>query len=369
MDAIGPSTPSWLTEGLNVTAAMTAGGDSHSVFHTFAWKFFSATLALLRVYPAVILCIGTVGNVMTVVIMRRLTSEESAIHIYFTALAGVDLLYLWTIVFNWVIMYNLDYDFKTVDGVFCKIFTWLYTGVGTVSCWYLVCMTVHRAMSVVWPHRVHVLCTRRTVFLVLIVVTGVVGLLYCHYLAGVDVVSLDEGKTYRCTMASPDYIHFHSNVFVYVELLVYSALPSVVLVLANAVLTWKLLASAQTAGRNLTEGSSSQARSREKAANSVTLTVMALSLTFLVLTLPSNINFILSNLIIQGRTETSQTQKFMTYAVSIVTSSLSHTNHAVNFYLYCLTGRRFREEFLKVLCCGRGGQRLRALSGKEAASG
>ncbi|KAL8562140.1 hypothetical protein ACOMHN_041975 [Nucella lapillus] len=360
-------TPSSFTEAWNTTSAMAGGGGPSSI--PFVFRFYYATLVLQKVWPSIILCLGTIGNVMTIIIMRRLKSDDSTINIYFAAIAGVDLVYLWTIVLNQVLQYNIGYDIKAIHGVFCKVFTWLYTGGGTVSCWYLVCMTVHRAMSVVWPHRVNVLCTRRTVLLMLSAVTVCIALLYSHYLIGLDIVSQDNGTSYKCTLATQDYNHFHTNIFVYIEVLVYSSLPFALLVLSNSALAWKLVASAKRASDNLTEGSR-QVLNRERAANSVTLTVMVVSFTFLVLTLPSTINFVVNHLIYIGYTKTSLIQFLEALSITFVCTLLGHTNHAVNFYLYCLTGRRFREEFLKVLCCGRGGRRLlRVLSGKEAASG
>ena len=59
-----------------------------------------------------------------------------------------------------------------------------YTCCSTVSSWFLCCMTVQRAMSVVWPHRVNLLCTRRTVVLVLTGVAVFLAALYSHYLVG-----------------------------------------------------------------------------------------------------------------------------------------------------------------------------------------
>ncbi|KAL8558675.1 hypothetical protein ACOMHN_037768 [Nucella lapillus] len=39
--------------------------------------------------------------------------------------------------------------------------------------------------------------------------------------------------------------------------------------------------------------------------------------------------------------------------ISAICETLYHANSAINFYLYCLTGRRFREEFIKIMCCGK----------------
>jgi hypothetical protein len=45
--------------------------------------------------------------------------------------------------------------------------------------------------------------------------------------------------------------------------------------------------------------------------------------------------------------------------VFAVIDVMLESNYTVNFYLYCLTGRRFRNEFLKVISCGRYGSYVR----------
>ncbi|KAL8558684.1 hypothetical protein ACOMHN_037777 [Nucella lapillus] len=105
----------------------------------------------------------------------------------------------------------------------------------------------------------------------------------------------------------------------------------------------------KTAEQFLSKGDYEQAQAREKAAWSVTVTVIVVSITFLVLTLPSTIYYIL----FYFETDSAGYREAVLSLISAIGETLYHANSAINFYLYCLTGRRFRGEFIKIMCCVR----------------
>ena len=97
-------------------------------------------------------------------------------------------------------------------------------------------------------------------------------------------------------------------------------------------------------------GSSEHSLAREKAARSVTLTVIVVSLTFLILTLPVSAFYVLSY-VAKEYNEVKGHEYAKLYFFYTLCYLLAMSNSAVNFYLYCLTGRRFREEFLQIMLC------------------
>ncbi|XP_076438801.1 C-C chemokine receptor type 7-like [Babylonia areolata] len=307
---------------------------------------------LFSICCPIIIFLGLFGNVMTIVIMHRMTSGDTVINYYFTAMAVMDLIVLFFSFFTEWVFFTFHYRLQDSSSVACKLIIWMYTGSGTVSCWYLVCLTLHRAMSVVWPHRVNVLCSRRAV---LGLITGI-GLffaaLYAHYLFGMDLVSSDGDTSYRCSMKAGNYISFVSGVFTYIELTIYSVLPFLCLVLGNCVLVRKLFHSVKDIREKLNQGNSEQILARQRTANSVTVTVIVVSIAFIVLTLPVSINYILSYFAYEYR-EVSGYEYAKAHLTYTVCYLLADSNSAINFYLYCLTGRRFREEFFRVIRCGR----------------
>ncbi|KAL8585365.1 hypothetical protein ACOMHN_039892 [Nucella lapillus] len=110
----------------------------------------------------------------------------------------------------------------------------------------------------------------------------------------------------------------------------------------------------KTAGKFLSKGESEQVQARKKAARSVTVTVSIVSIAFLVLTLPATIDYILNFFQFQMANFDSMGYSYAEYTlIGSICEIFYHTNAAINFYLYCLTGKRFREEFIKIMCCGR----------------
>ncbi|KAL8578774.1 hypothetical protein ACOMHN_045762 [Nucella lapillus] len=301
------------------------------------------------VYPLIIL-LGTFGNVVTIIIMHRTTSGESAINYYFTGIAVTDLMVLLSSSLTEWLSVTFEYELMNANSALCKMLVWISTGSGTISCWFLVCLTLHRAMSVVWPHRVNVMCTRRTVLCLMTGITLCFAALYAHYLYGFGLFVLDDVMT--CMMQSVRYMQFVFDSFVYIEIAIYSVIPFAFLVLGNSILVWKLSASMKEAHSKLSKGNTEQILAREKVASSVTLTVIVVSVTFIILTLPVSVNYILSYFDRQYNQVTGYeyAKAHMFYTISIL---LADSNSAVNFYLYCLTGKRFREEFFRTICCGR----------------
>ncbi|XP_076450409.1 uncharacterized protein LOC143286657 [Babylonia areolata] len=206
-------------------------------------------------------------------------------------------------------------------------------------------------MSVVWPHRVNLLCTRRKVIGLLGGIATFFAAVYSHYLYGYRLVYYEQYGDHFCVMESGTYLAFIEEVFTYVDLMLYSVLPFTCLLIANSVLIWKLRASVRETRQKFTQGhNSEQTEARQKMTQSVTLTVIFVSVAFIILTLPSALFHIIYYVAALMRS-TSVYDRAEATLINAVTFSLMFTNNAVNFYLYCLTGRRFREEFLSVICC------------------
>ncbi|KAL8581680.1 hypothetical protein ACOMHN_049236 [Nucella lapillus] len=310
------------------------------------------TQHLWYIVGPVILLLGNFGNVMTIVIMWRMKSAESAISIYFTALAVVDLITLQVHLLNMWFLYTFDLWLFDAHDVLCRILFWISAHIATTSAWFLVCMTVHRAISVVWPHRVNVMCTRRRVVLLLTVIAVLIGGVYSHYLYGSSLTYQQYLDQYHCQMEQGSYGQFVDDIFLYIDLVISSLLPFVCLVLANSVLVWTLRTSVREADQQFAAGRGEVSEARQKAARSVTTTVVCVSMTFIVLTAPGNIYQSFSYVVSTGDKLTiyQVVEHYFTMAICYM---LIYLNHAVNFYLYCLTGKRFREEFINIVRCGR----------------
>ncbi|KAL8592834.1 hypothetical protein ACOMHN_045988 [Nucella lapillus] len=319
-----------------------------------SYIFYTVTHYMRTLYLPAIFLLGNFGNLMTIIIMRRMSSEGSTINIYFVAIAVMDMMFLSLTTVPLWLGHLFGFDL-TAHAALCKFHTWLNAVTGTISCWCLVCMTVHRAVSVVLPHRVNLLCTPTTVFSLLALIATFSALFFSHFLIGIDRASDGNSTLNFCVDTSEDYLYFMENIFIYLDVMVYCLLPFIFLAVSNSILVWKLTMSVKAASRHLTHGDSDQVQARKKSANSVTLTVIVVSVAFLVLTLPNSAFLLVdySAIFYVIGDEESRFAAAKQIFIHDVFYFFSITNGAVNFYLYCLTGRRFREECLKVLCCGR----------------
>ena len=239
----------------------------------------------ILLFVAVLL--GVFGNVMTIIIVSwfRAASSSSAMDPYFMVLAVTDLCVVTIgILPSWIHSATGFYVARTHDVV-CKGATFLLNVGVASSAWILVAMTIQRAVSVAWPHRVNVLCTPRRSWWVILTIVVFFSLAYSHMLYGVGVV---PSAGYACIMTLQSYALFMLNVWVNIDMFLFSLLPFACLFLSNSVLVLKLRRSVKDAGDQLTTTDTQQA-SRERKANSVTLTAIVVSAVFIVLTSPQAI--------------------------------------------------------------------------------
>ena len=305
-------------------------------------------LAKNIVFPLQIL-LGVFGNVMTIIIVCRFraASSSSAMDPYFMVLAVTDLCVVITGLFLIWIPSAMGFYIERTHGVVCKSLIFVSNAGAASSAWILVAMTTQRAVSVAWPHRVNVLCTRRRSWWIILTIVVFFCLVYSHMLYGFGIF---PSKGHACTLVSRSYELFFRNVWLKIDMFLYSLLPFAWLFLSNSVLVLKLRRSVKDAGNELTTTDTQQA-SREKNANSVTLTAIVVSLVFVVLTSPMAFyNFFTFVSPIANRTDVNNNYLAFHIFLNDVFYMLLYFNYSVNFYLYCLTGERFRRELREIMC-------------------
>ncbi|KAL8606302.1 hypothetical protein ACOMHN_024197 [Nucella lapillus] len=303
-----------------------------------------------KIGTSAILLFGTLGNVMTITILRHLRAGWSAMNVYLTALAVSDTVMLYSGALPMWTRKVMHFDLYANQVVVCKVLIWMMNSSAALSAWLLVALTAQRAASVVWPHRVNILCTRRKSVIISIVIAITCALLYSHTLLGYELVQFENGTSVKCTFGFPSYQHFWVNVWVRVDMFVYSLLPCFCLILSNGVLGWKLAASMKEVSQAVSSTKEEQKSNRQKRVSSATVTVIIVSMAFVLITLP----LMTYNTFFHGYASKDEQSRQFHYFLYDFFFVFGLSNFAWNFYLYCLTGTKFRREFLKIVCgcCG-----------------
>ena len=219
---------------------------------------------------------------------------------------------------------------------------------GVLSAWTLVAMTTQRAVCVLFPHRANVLCTVGKSKAIVVSMVVFIAAIHTHFLYGFH-SAIDEGHK-ECT-AVKDYMPFFYEIWTWVDMFIFSLLPWLCLAVSNSLLVWKLKLSLREAKLNLGSGQTDRINDRKKKATSISITLIAVSTAFLLLTFPMSFYQILKFMFwINGSIDTLRSSRAVYYTRKI-SLPLWYANSCINFYIYCLTGSKFRREAKQTLRC------------------
>ena len=301
-----------------------------------------ATQWLWQAVAPTIILIATVGNTLTLCVLRRLRFSASSIDIYLITVAVLSTVGVYLGLGRRWGMQVFRYDVYSVNDWTCKLGTWVFQSSAVTSCWVLVAMTIHRAGSVAFPHKVKSVCTGGRIEVVIAGLLVLAALYHGHILYGLGIVG---GK--YCGFPSESYRAFLRDTWATVDLIAYSFLPFFLLVVSNVILVRHLLASVAATKTQLTSDMSDHhVTARRRQASSTTVTVIAMSVSLLLLSGP----LVIFNVIHDPRWNSSVTQDPAQKTTRLVLFMIASLGFGNNFFLYCLTGTRFRQGLKRLVC-------------------
>ena len=290
-------------------------------------------IEFLQLYFApILLLIGTSGNILSFVVFSRPVLKHSPTSFYFRVLAVADNLSLnvglWP-KWMWDAFGILIYP---VTDMSCRIQIYLGYTLPDCAVWVLVIMTVERMASVKWPHHGHIFTRRRlwmSVFITIFVLAVV-------NIPTFWIVTENDGdmSMYPCKAA---HLVLAYQIWPWFDLSIYSFLPFVIMISCSIVIIKTVYNRRKTL---LQRG----CRNGYKESKVITMTATLLTVTFVFLLLTAP--FAIYAITIQEIHGIVNIDYDLFY---VFARSLRYVNHAVNFFLYCLSGRHFRRELIYLL--------------------
>jgi len=247
------------------------------------------------------------------------------------------------------------------NGVYrwtCKVEKFSFYTASDAAIWILVAFTVDRLIAVTLPLIKPIICaSRRAVGVcVIIVVVAVSKNLHVFWTRGVEV----SGRI--CGRPEP-YRYFEQHIRPSLAFVLVSVLPFIIITVCNSVIIITLLRSHRLRSvalqqrsatshddlRDKPEKTSAQAQTQAAPRSAVftqtSLMCIAASVGFVICVTPSIV-------LTMGRNQWKNAGGFTQsayYASRGVAHQLACLNHAINFFLYCVTGQRFRTELVALL--------------------
>ena len=210
------------------------------------------------------------------------------------------------------------------------------------STWLILAMTFERFYSIIRPHKAASFNTIRKAKITIVCIFVILTIFNIPHSFLSDVDGL------RCVpwgKATHPIGKFHF----YFEMIIAFILPFILLLLMNCVIINTLRNRSnirtESQGQGQIEGQANKAKSAE---NQITVTLLVVTFSFLLLTTPFYINFIYLTSFGMGSTPRGFAIFYLVYHIG---EKSYYTNYAINFFLYVISGQKFRTDLVKLFPC------------------
>ncbi|KAK2148109.1 hypothetical protein LSH36_515g01063 [Paralvinella palmiformis] len=289
----------------------------------------------------IIFVTGVIGNILVLAVMGRRRMHGTSTSFYLRVMALADLLVLITgMIPEWLEHTDLVV-FKQLHPATCKLEKFSFYTCADTAVWILMVFTVDRFIAVCFPlnKKDYCLISRARFYALAAFVCAVAKNFHVFWTRGAEYRKDDNNATYlksNCGRPEP-FSNFELFVRPWIAISLVSFIPFAVILVCNVFIIRALLAV-----RRLHH---EQAIASQSDRTLIQMTIMCLSASFafLVCVAPSIVLLI-------GRPYWQDTSWYS--IVKDINNQLVYVNHSINFFLYCLTGKRFRHELMRMCRCG-----------------
>ena len=289
---------------------------------------------LVQAYPAVIFVImGVIGNILVIAVLTR-KSIYTSYNIFLLNLSVADLgVMLIGQVSRVIPRAFTGFDTGSYNRWICR--TWFFANhsFATMSGWTLIAVTIERTIAVYLPLKAKEICTKKSAKWAIFAINIFSPVVYVHYFWTLDVIYEQRGNV-SVLVRGCSIIQQSSKLGYYITV-IRSATPFFCFSICNVMIISKLFVR-----QKIRKGLSSVANNDKKMRS---LTVMLLTTNFahLVCIAPMQIFYLIDKSDPFGRkiTERWQAVVALRWAFAL---DLYYINHAINFFLYCISGSEFR---------------------------
>lgn len=333
-----------------------------------------------------ILLVGTVASILSIVVLSRKTLRRTPTMFYLLILSIADLLVLYTGLLRYWLSESFGFKVRRLDDWVCKLHTFLVYFSLDFASWILVAVTVDRCVSVMIPLKAKLCCTLKASRCVVVVIMLVLALINGHFIFTIELKRMNTQEV-ECR-PSTETADFLNQIWPWIDFAVFCFFPIGIMAIANVLIIRKITTLHPSITTNAsrrescahpnTESESvgtissgslgwgnkkkrheqrgsfddcivkhvSNKKTNVRTSTNLTTMLLCVNLVFILCTAPIGIYFI-GRRYWTNEVLSSREQAKMSLAYSIV-NNLQYVNNSVHFFLYCITGKRFRGEFYKL---------------------
>lgn len=200
-----------------------------------------------RIFPVCSIFIGTCGNILNLIILSRKNVRKFSTSVYLLFLTVSDLAFLWCTAFRDTIYAVTGRNPADESEFNCKLLYWLSLTFASSSVWILVLLTIERVMMTRAPVFSWQRLSPRVAVVACSVLLCVAAVLNSHTLYGFTLYDIDKfnatfGETdarlsvvkqFPCFYSSPGYRLLYEKYWSPTVLILYTVIPMIIIIIGN----------------------------------------------------------------------------------------------------------------------------------------
>ena len=286
---------------------------------------------------SILVPIGLPGNILSFLVMIKKNNRKITTCIYMAALSVNDTIAMF-ICFHIVLVNNIKSHVLYL--VECKLNAAITLFALQNGTYLILVMTIDKFIAIKWPHRAATLSTSGRAR---ITALGVFIWAFIYNIPHYFAASIVGGQCRAFAISS-----IYTKVYSSLSFVINGLIPFMCLIYLNFVIVKTVRKSRKMFGSNdENTGLDARQKAMRSAETQVTIMLLLVTTLFLILLFPTYFRFIY--LLFAGPDTPFKFAQSM--LIFQITSRLYQSNSGINFFLYCLSGQKFRNDLKEVLCC------------------
>ena len=290
------------------------------------YSFDGPVADFLKSSILVVTILGLVGNTFSLITVTSKRCKKSSFTVYIGALAVVDSCLLIIHVLDTLLIGVYNVDLGGHGTAICKCIRYFQYVFRLISAWIIIAITIERVLATTYPHRFKAIYTTKFGAKVVGTLTVLMLLLCADILNRMDYSYIDQDPVCE--------IGYQNLTMIAIYVFTANILPLIIITMGNTAIVIKV----RSSRRRIAPTTSSNNTNRH-----LMVITLLISSAFVICTLPIFVALSLSSF-----DDTNDMQRQAVFSVAL---TLYNLNFATNFYLYILSGRRFRELFISAIMC------------------
>ena len=302
----------------------------------------------------VLIPLGLVGNTLSFLVMIRPNNRKISTCIYMAAISINDNIMMFPALQDWLVGTVFLREWYLLE---CILHTYLHAYSLQCGTYQVLAMTIDKYVAIKWPHRAATYSTpRRAKVIIFTIITSIAIFNLPHFF----ITAVVAGNCYGFSVKS-----ILTKIYSWLTIVLNAFIPFTLLIHMNYVIVKTVRNSRKMFRGNVgTTDIDARQKSMKSAENQLTIMLLLVTTLFLILLLPTYIRFIYASFMISDTPYKYATTMF----IFEFSYKLYVTNSGINFFLYCVSGQKFRNDLKEIVCCSRSTDSFSYQSRTEAST-